>query len=342
MASKKRITEALGDAASTRSRAQKALRASLSNIFKPMSGGSESNVDEVIPSGLEVLDHHVLRTGGWPVKRVVEVFSDPGVGKTSLGFSALASAQRLGGVAILIETEDALQVARATVFGVDLDDVLLYEPASFEEVLDGMREGLSKIPDGVGPNLIVWDSIAMSTLQDVMDRGMASKTVGRKAALMSQHFPTIVKLCKQKRCALMLINQSRTKIGVVFGNPTTTPGGETHKFASSIRLQLWGGSKVKLGDQAVGVDSTVVAVKNKLAIPQGKAKIRLLYETGWDDRWTTINHAKDKKLLEARQKVTDATYQQAREALGFKGEPKVHGPVLDLESDAERLGEDDE
>lgn len=317
MASKKRIAEAIADGGSDRAKSRRALQRALGDIFKPMSGGSESDVDEVIPSGLEVLDRHVLGCGGWPVKRVVELFSDPSAGKTSIVFAALASTQRLGGAAILIETEDALQVQRATVFGVDLEDVLLYEPATFEEVIEGMRSGLARIPEGLGPNLMAWDSIAMSTLSDVMERGLESKSIGKKAALMAQHFPAIVKLAKQHRTAVLLVNQSRTKIGLVFGNPTTTPGGETHKFAASVRLQMWAGSKVKDGDTATGFDTTISAVKNKVAIPHKKAKLRLMYETGWDDRWTTVNHAKDLKLIEARARLTDDTHQEARRALGW-------------------------
>jgi recombination protein RecA len=203
------------------------------------------------------------------------------------------------------------------VFGVDLDDVLLYEPASIEDVLSGMRDGLMKIPDGLGPNLMAWDSFAMSTLQGVVDKGIESKNIGKKAALMAEQWPAITRLAKEARTAVMLINQSRTKIGLVFGNPTTTPGGETHKFTASARLQLWAGSKVQEDGEPVGMDTTISAVKNKLAIPGKKAKLRLRFDTGWDDAWTTINHAKDRGVIEARARVTEETHQAARRALGW-------------------------
>jgi len=240
---------------------------------------------------------------------------------TSLGFAALASAQREGGLAILIETEDALQVARATIFGVNLSEVFLSEPVSIEDVLEGIRLGLAAIPEGVGPNLIVWDSIAMSALAATNEKGQGAKGVGRKAALMSEQWPSLTRAAADKRTAMLLINQSRTKIGLVFGNPTTTPGGDTHKFTASIRLQMWASSSpVKQGDKEIGVDTTIKAVKNKLAIPFRKTKIRLLFESGWDDRWSTVTHAKDQGVIKDSVKMSDAAHAEARRALGWSTE----------------------
>lgn len=312
-------------------------------MFKPMGKGATSDVTEVIPTGIEVLDKHVLGCGGWPARRIVEVFSDPSAGKTSLGFAGLASAQRGGGLAILIETEDALQVARATVFGVDLDEVFLSEPDSIEGVIEAMREGLSRIPSAVGPNLLVWDSLAMSSLDDLVKNGLQSKSVGKKAKIMSEQFPPIVKLCKQTRTCMMVINQARQKIGVMFGNPVTTPGGETHKFATSIRLQLWAGSVVKQGDKPIGVDTTIKAVKNKLAIPNQKAKVRLLYERGFDDHWTTLNFAKDLRVVDKSARLNEANYEQARAELGWEGPgTPFTAPPIDIQKGPGLVAEDDE
>lgn len=317
---RKKIAEAIGDAASDarKKKAKEATKLKLGSMFKPMRGAL-SNVEEFLPSGLEVLDRYVLG-GGWPVKRVVELFSDPGAGKTSLCFSAMASAQRAGGVAILIETENALQVARATIFGVNLDDVYLSEPASIEEVVEAMREGLSHIPKGSGPNFLGWDSLAMSSLAATNEKGMGAKSMGRRAAIMSEQLSPIARACRESRTAMMIVNQVRSKIGVVFGNPTTTPGGETHKFVSSVRLQLWAGKQVKIGTKPVGVATTVKAVKNRMTEPHRKAKVRLLFTSGWDDHWTTLNYAKDCGVVEKKLKLTETNYALARAELGWDGE----------------------
>lgn len=348
MPRKKVIAEAIKDAASDIAKKKRVakkkdeVRLTLGKMFKPLAK-SVSNVEETLPSQVEVLDRHVLGVGGWPVKRVVELFGDQSAGKTSLAFSALASTQRAGGIAILIETENSLEVARARVFGCNVDDIYLSEPDSFEEVIEGMREGLSSIPKGHGPNLLAWDSLAMSTLAGIVKDGMKSKTMGKKAKFMSEQLPAIALLCRQKRTAMMIVNQTRQKIGVVFGSPTTTPGGESHKFAASIRVQLWAGKRVKVGDRVVGIDTTAAAIKNKVAIPHKKAKIRLLFDRGWDDHWTTLNFAKDMKVVEKSLKLTEANYKLARAELGWPGEgTPFTKPLVDAEPEGELADEDEE
>jgi recombination protein RecA len=336
MPRKSKVAEAIADAASDvakktkkrRTEIKEAARVKLGAMFKPMSK-ADSNVTEGVPTSLEVLDRYVLGCGGWPVKRVVELYGDAGSGKTSFTFAALAGAQRRGGLAILIETENSLQVARARIFGCDLESVYLDEPASFEDVIEGMREGLSNIPEGMGPNVLAWDSLAMSTLQDIIDRGLASKSVGKKAKHMSEQLPAVARLARVKRTAFLIVNQTRQKIGVVFGNPTTTPGGEAHKFSASVRLQLWAGTQIKSGNDVIGNYVTVRAMKNKVGMPHRKTKVRLLYETGWDDHWSTLNHAKDMGVVDKGLKLTEANYIKAREALGWPGEgtPFTQAPI---------------
>ncbi len=343
---RKKIAEAIADAASDqrkRKAAKKAeLKHQLGKMFKPLRR-TQSDVNEAIPSGIEVLDRVVLGIGGWPVKRVVEVYGDSSAGKTSLMYSALANAQQAGGLAILIETEQSLQVSRAKVFGCDVDEVYLDEPDTFEEVIDGMRQGLAAIPSDTGPNLLAWDSLAMSILKDVKEKGLESKSVGKKAKHMSEQLPAIAQLARRSRTSMMIVNQTRQKIGLAFGNPTTTPGGEAHKFTASIRLQLWAGKRVKVGDRVVGMDTTVVCMKNKVALPHRKAKVRLLFETGWDDHWITMNYAKDMKVIEKKARLTETNYQLAREELGWPGEgTPFKAPPVDAEAEVDLVDEDEE
>jgi recombination protein RecA len=127
----------------------------------------------------------------------------------------------------------------------------------------------------------------------------------------------IASLAATKRTAIVLINQARQKIGIVFGDPTTTPGGTAHKFQASARLQLWAGKAVETAGEVSGIHTTIKCVKNKLAIPFHKARVRLMFETGWDDRWSTIEHAKELELIPASAKVGAVTLELARQKLGW-------------------------
>lgn len=254
---------------------------------------SGSSVREWIPSGLSVVDYYLLGGGGLPVGRLTELFGDEGTGKTSLVFAFMAGAQRAGGVVGLAETENALQVERATTFGVDTAQVVLSHPESLEDALSMAEAFMRALPPGSGPNLWVLDSIAAAATRAEIENGAGGALrVGEFARRMSHGVKQICALAARTRTALLLTNQTRQKIGVAFGNPTTTPGGNAVKFAASARLQLMGGSSVKVDEVPVGKDVTVLCVKNKIIPPFHKAKARLLYETGWHEPWTTLTYAK--------------------------------------------------
>ncbi len=326
-AKKSKVTEAIKDVASDRAKRQAGdVKNGLDALFKRMSCGSVSNVDEYIPTGLEVLDRHVLGTGGWPVKRSVELFSPPSGGKSSLLYAAMANAQRLGGAAVLVETESALQLSRLTVFGVDLSTAYLLEPDTIEAAIDALRDALGAMPTD-GPNLIGYDSLAMSSLADTVDKGRAGRTMGVKAKLLGEQLPPLMKLAATKRSCFIIVNHTKEKLGLVFGDKTTTPGGSTPKYAATIRCQLWNGTRIKQGENTVGIDGTISCVKNKIAVPHRKAKIRLMFETGWDDVHTTVAFAKDQGVIKANARVSAATYNEAREALGWPAKAEVSDQV---------------
>lgn len=280
--------------------------------------GSKSEIHDVMPTGVEALDWHVLGTGGLVAGRVYEVFSDASAGKSSLGFQFLCAGQRAGGASVLVTTEDDLLVQRAETFGVDLDQLILREPDTFEDTLNLLRDVVSVIPKEVGPNVVVWDSLAATELkgQAGMEFGK-SKFVGKRAAEMSDLMPVLCRLARQSRTAVVVINQLRTKIGVLFGSPDTTPGGNALKFHASARLQLWAGAQFPEGArEPQGIHTTVKAIKNKLALPLRKAKLRLDFEKGWLNEWTLLNLGKDLGVLKDSDRMSKANLDAVRQAIG--------------------------
>jgi recombination protein RecA len=282
-------------------------------------GGSKSEIRDVIPTGIEVLDWHVLGTGGLVAGRVYEVFSDASAGKSSLGFQFLGAGQRAGGAAVLVTTEDDLLVKRAEVFDVDLDELILREPDTLEETLNLLRDVVSVIPKGVGPNVVVWDSLAATELkgQDKLDFGGKAKFVGTRGKQMSDLMPVLCRLAVKSRTAIVVVNQLRSKIGVFFGNPDTTPGGNALKFHASARLQLWAGAQFPEGALLPqGIHTTIKGVKNKLALPLRKAKLRLDFEKGWLNEWSLLNLGKDLSVLKDADRMSKANLDAVRQAIG--------------------------
>lgn len=286
--------------------------------------GSSSDVRSVIPTGIEVVDRYVLGVGGIPAGRIGEVFSDEGAGKTSFGFACLAGAQRAGGVAALIETEKTLELSRAPIFGVDLGELILAEPATFEEVLEAIRAVFDAIPKNVGPNVVVWDSLAATELAGQAGKKVGdSGLVGKRARLMSEALPLLGRLAREKSTAVVIINQIREKIGVVFGPSETTPGGHALKFLASWRFQFWRGKSFKRGTEPAGIHTTVRAQKSKIGLPFRKARLRLDFERGWDNEWSLLEWGKEKKLLGDSARLSQTNLEKIRSAL-------ASGQSLDL------------
>lgn len=284
-----------------------------------LSEGTSGDIKQVIPTGIEVLDNYVLGIGGLPAGRMVEVFADEGVGKSSLLLQAIAGAQREGGIAVLAETENGLDSARAKVFGCDLDRVILLQPGSIEETMSLFEATLKSLPKGP-PHIVGWDSIAATQTQREFEEGLTGKDkVGERAKQLSKACRILCPLAAERQALLFFVNQTRDNIGVMFGNNKTTPGGGAVKFHSSIRIQMFSGKSVKNAKtgEHLGKNVTIMAVKNKLVGPWRKAKVLLNYETGFENRWSTIHHAKEMGKLEARTKTTAAGHKAALEALGW-------------------------
>lgn len=285
-----------------------------------------SEIKEVIPTGVEVVDRYLLGCGGLPVGRMGEIYSEEGVGKTSFAMSCAAGAQREGGVVVWCETEGAINSERFTLFGADVNDLLVCQPDCIERAGEEIEVALGALPKGSGPHLIVWDSVAATPTRKELEGGIEDyKAIpGERARALGM----IVRLLKdkiiEKRAALLFINQIRHKVGVMFGDPETTPGGFPIKFAASYRIKLYSGKGVKDGDEHTGKAVTFSGVKNRMATPWRKVSVRLDFASGWDNDWSTLNHAKDRKLVEESARASAKSLAEARTALGWP-EPKPHG-----------------
>lgn len=272
---------------------------------------------EALPSGVEVLDGFVVGVGGLPRGRIVEVFGEESCGKSSFAQVCMAAVQRIGGTAALVETEHAFDPDRAAVLGLDLDRLVMSQPDCLEDALLTVETLLDTLPDA-HPSIIVWDSIAATPTRTEIENGVVPEGEGMAeyARTMSRALRVMCGKVAAKNTVLVVTNQTRSKVGVTFGNPLTTAGGKALKFYASVRLSFSTGEAVKDGSALIGRDALVTAVKNKVRAPGRSARVRLLFDRrGYDNRWSTINFAKDHGALPEGAKATDATHAKALEAL---------------------------
>lgn len=279
----------------------------------------------VIPTGSAVMDRYILGCGGLPVGRFVELFGDESTGKTSLMLQWLAAAQKAGGTAVLMETEKTFDPTRISMFGVNEDEAILLWPDSVEEAIGELLAVLDALPDNPGGpgNLVAWDTLAATNLEIMLDGKVkvtkdkisheAKGTTGVMSRKLSEYIKLIGVKAARTGTTIILGNQTRDNIGVMFGSPTVSPGGKAKAFHASARIQIWAGKPFLRNGQPAGICPTVKAVKNKVGIPGRKAKLRLDWERGWDDGWSTLELAKELKLVKSRAR----NVAEARAALGW-------------------------
>jgi recombination protein RecA len=306
---------------------KKALDAALAQIEKQYGKGSimrmdDSSVVEGIQSvstgslGLDI----ALGIGGLPRGRVVEVYGPESSGKTSLTLSVIAQMQKIGGTAAFIDAEHALDTQYAAKLGVNIEDLLVSQPDTGEQAL----EITDMLVRSGSVDMIVIDSVAALTPRAEIEGDMGDSHMGLQARLMSQALRKLTSQIQRTNTLVIFINQLRMKIGVMFGNPETTTGGNALKFYASVRLDIRRIGAIKKGDEVIGAETRVKVVKNKVAPPFKKAEFDVLYGEGISLEGEIIDEGVNLDLIEK----SGSWYSYKGEKIG-QGKDKVREYLKD-------------
>lgn len=278
----------------------KALEQVLADIEKQFGAGAimklgdnEHMEVDVTSSGSIAIDI-ALGVGGFPKGRIIEIYGPESSGKTTIALQAIAEVQKTGGRAAFIDAEHALDPVYAKSLGVNINELLLSQPDTGEQALE-ICEALVR---SEAVSLVVIDSVAALVPQAEIDGEMGDSHVGLQARLMSQALRKLSGTMNKTKTTAIFINQLREKVGVMFGNPETTPGGRALKFYSTIRLDIRRGEQIKMGDQIIGNKTNVKVVKNKVAPPFKTACVDIMYGSGVSREGEIIDIASELSIMD--------------------------------------------
>ena len=278
----------------------KALEQVLADIEKQFGKGAIMKLGEqkdmeidVVPSGSISLDI-ALGVGGYPKGRIIEIYGPESSGKTTFALHAIAEVQKTGGRAAFIDAEHSLDPVYASNLGVNIDELLLSQPDTGEQALE-ICDALVK---SEAVSIIVIDSVAALVPQAEIDGEMGDSHVGLQARLMSQALRKLSGSINKTNTIVIFINQLREKVGVMFGNPETTPGGKALKYYSSVRLDIRRGEQIKNGADVVGNRTNIKVVKNKVAPPFKSAVVDIMYGEGVSQSGELIDLAAEANIIE--------------------------------------------
>ena len=256
--------------------------------------GEQKNIEvDVVPSGSLSLDI-ALGVGGYPKGRIIEIYGPESSGKTTFALHAIAEVQKTGGRAAFIDAEHSLDPVYAGNLGVNIDELLLSQPDTGEQALE-ICDALVK---SEAVSIIVIDSVAALVPQAEIDGEMGDSHVGLQARLMSQALRKLSGSINKTNTIVIFINQLREKVGVMFGNPETTPGGKALKYYSSVRLDIRRGEQIKNGTDVIGNRTNIKVVKNKVAPPFKSASVDIMYGEGVSQCGELVDLAAEANIIE--------------------------------------------
>ena len=338
---------------------KRALATSISGIEKKFGKGAVMKLGantqmkvQAIPTGSLTLDL-ALGIGGVPRGRIIEIFGPESSGKTTVALHMVAEAQKLGGTAAFIDAEHALDPIYARNLGVDIDSLLVSQPDSGEQALD-ITEALLR---SGAIDIVVIDSVAALVPQAEIDGEMGASHVGLQARLMSQALRKLSGTVSKTNCVVVFINQLREKVGVMYGNPETTPGGRALKFYSSVRIDVRKTEQLKSSGEMVGNKTRCKVVKNKVAPPFKQAEFEIIYGKGIAKSGEVLDIGVDLDIIE--KSGSFFSYKGERMAQGrdnarkyleehpdlmkeIEDRIKANAEAVEIDSGSFELGEDDE